>query len=209
MKRQIKLFWKPFVLFFVLAALIINWNEISWIFNYKAVSRYTSDVIERQKTESDNLATSTTDLEVEVVSKENQIEIPKLEITVPLIVDETLDDEGVYESLDTGVVFYPSSVLPGQPGQTIILGHSAPENWPHIKYDWVFSKISELETGDEIIVIYNNKEYTYLVTKTVFFEKGQEVSTDLTNSKTSSIILISCWPPGTDIRRIGVEAALK
>ncbi len=71
-------------MFFALAAIAINWNEISWIFNYKAVTRYASDVIERQKTEPDNQATSTVNLETESLVKENQIEIPKLGITVPL-----------------------------------------------------------------------------------------------------------------------------
>jgi sortase (surface protein transpeptidase) len=60
-------------------------------------------------------------------------------------------------------VLFPDSALPGQIGQTIILGHSAPQNWPKRKYDWVFSRLNELEKEDDVIFNFNQKEYIYRV----------------------------------------------
>jgi len=98
--------------------------------------------------------------------------------------------------------------LPGSVGQTIILGHSAPSGWPKIKYDWVFTHLVDLEKGDEIFVYFNNRKYVYEVKEKLFFEKGEEVQeSSLTNSE-NMLVLISCWPPGKDIRRIGVSAEL-
>jgi sortase A len=203
MSEQIKKLWKPFLIFFAIAFFAINWNEISWIFNYKAVSRYASDFFEEKQ------VSLPATLAEEILAKEGRIEIPRINIEAPVTIDKTLDDAGVYKALDNGTVYYPSSVLPGQAGQTIILGHSAPANWPHIKYDWVFSNISQLQEGDEIFVYSDNKKLSYLVTQKIFLNKGEEIPEDgLTNSK-NVLVLVSCWPPGKDYKRIAVEAALK
>ncbi|MDP1614227.1 MAG: sortase, partial [Methylococcales bacterium] len=69
-------------------------------------------------------------------------------------------------------------------------------------------RLNELVEGDEIYVFFDNRKYEYLVIRKVFLEKGEEVSKDLTNNK-NMLVLISCWPPGKDIRRIAVEAAIK
>lgn len=204
--EKIKIFYKPFILAFLIAFLIINWSSVSWVFNYQAVLRYTSDFF--QKDESQNQVVKITN-KFEEVKKENSIEISKIGITAPLVVNKSLSDSAVYKSLDTGVVYYPSSVLPGEIGQTIILGHSAPENWPKIKYDWVFSRLNELVEGDKIIIYYNNKEFTYSVIKKIFLNKGQDIpQNNLTNSK-NIVVLVSCWPPGKDLHRIVVEAKIK
>jgi LPXTG-site transpeptidase (sortase) family protein len=108
--------------------------------------------------------------------------------------------------LDTGVVLYPDSVVPGDNGQTIILGHSAPVGWPKIKYDWVFSRLNELAEGDEIIVYFNNRKYTYIVSRKVFLERGEEISQEGLTNDENMLVLVSCWPPGKDLRRIAVEA---
>jgi LPXTG-site transpeptidase (sortase) family protein len=218
MSDQIKKFWKPFLIFFALAFLVINWNDISWIFNYRAVSRYISYAFEKKEIETQqsvatatvkNAIATTTKTEEKTQVLENRIEIPKIQIEAPVTIDKTLDDQGVYKALDIGTVFYPSSVLPGETGQTIILGHSAPANWPHIKYDWVFSDISKLEKGDEIFVYLGAEKLSYSVIGKIFLERGEEIPEDgLTNSK-NVLVLVSCWPPGKDLKRIAVEAVQK
>ena len=108
-------------------------------------------------------------------------------------------------ALNRGAVYFPNSVLPGDMGQTIILGHSAPPGWPKIKHDWIFTRLSELVEGDEIFVYFNHRKYTYHVSGKIFLDRGEELPESLTNSE-NMLILISCWPPGKDLRRIAVEA---
>ena len=223
MNKERKLLIKYFVFVFLLAFLIINWNQVSWIFNYQAVFGLISDVFKSDSVVQANLEVQKEEVKKEYpvknfekVEKENKfsfqnensemnnsIEIPKLRISVPLILVEK--ESEVQKALDRGVVLFPSSVLPGKEGKTIILGHSAPLGWPKIKYDWVFSNINQLNEGDEIFVYFEKKKFTYLVKNKIFLDKGEELPKDLTSSK-NMLILISCWPPGKDLKRIAVLA---
>lgn len=208
MKEQIKKLWKPFLAVFVIAFFAINWNQVSWVFNYEAVFRFAQQTFGTEKSyQATSPAGAWLDSIGEYSSTSNSIEIPEIGVNAPLVVNEGLNDTQVHDALNTGVVYYPSSVLPGQIGQTIILGHSAPPNWPPIRYDGIFSKLEDLSKGDEIYVYYGNRKLTYTVTDTIFLNRGQEVPT-LTNNK-SSVIFISCWPPGHDINRIAVVTVLK
>ena len=211
-REKVKRLWKPFFAFFIIAFLVLNWSEISWMFNYQVVSRFVSGLFQGKTNEvgidfsQDENGLNPEDFEYS--DKENGLEILKIDIEAPLIFPSTSDSEKIHEYLNEGVVWYPDSALPGSTGQTIILGHSAPLGWPKIKYDWVFTHLVDLEKGDEIFVYFNNRKYVYEVKEKLFFEKGEEVpESSLTNSE-NVLILISCWPPGKDIRRIGVSAEL-
>lgn len=208
--------WKPFLVLFLLGFLIVNWDSVSWIFNYKAVFGMVSKQFERQdiaaardpvgnggvRDEKDN------EKETErprPLPSPGVLQIPKLDVSAPLIF--VSDTAVVQDTLAKGVVHWPESVLPGEKGQTFILGHSAPPNWPKIRYEWVFSKISRLSPGDEIFVSFDGKDYSFRVTRQIFLERGEEIPKNLESNK-SFIYLITCWPPGKDIRRLAVEAEL-
>jgi len=202
---------KPFILLFLVNFLIFNWNSISWIFNYKVISGAISDFsgkISSFFAEIENKINSLGQIaqaeNVNFLSRENSLEIPKIGVLAPLIVTDS-SEKDLEEGLNRGVVIFPDSALPGQSGQTIILGHSAPANWPKIKYDWVFSRLNELEEKDEIRVYFNNREYTYYVKNKIFLEKGEEIPNYSTDSG-NTLLLISCWPPGKNLKRIVVEA---
>ena len=132
--------------------------------------------------------------------------IPKIGATLPIIEAQSYDLSELHTELDSGVVLYPASALFGQVGQTVLLGHSAPDNWPNIKHDTAFSRIDELAAGDKIVVYYHDKVYTYQVTRSEIIPKGG----DLSGSPPAghSLVLVSCWPPGRDQKRIAVEAVL-
>ena len=99
-----------------------------------------------------------------------------------------------------------ASVYPGQTGQIVILGHSAPPGWPKIKHDWVFTDLQKLSPGDKVMVDVNNKQFTYVVKQKTIIKRGADVPTD--TSSVNSLTLISCWPPGKDYQRIAVQADL-
>jgi len=202
-KNGVKKLSKPFAFLFLVNFLIINWNNVSWIFNYKLISGAASKFLEILE----NKEVITGELNNNFPAKENSLEIPKIGITAPVIIAENLDQNYFDKELDRGVVIFSSSVQPGEIGQTIILGHSAPSNWPKINYDGVFSRITELNENDEIILYFNNKRFTYLVNKKIFLEKGQEISNNKSSSD-NSLFLVSCWPPGKNIQRIIVESTL-
>lgn len=207
MKKENKILLKYFVLVFLVSALIINWHDISWLFNYKAIFGLVSSIYQsRSVAETNDIPEEKPQLKnFEQSNKENSLEIPKIEISVPLVLSEGVKESNLYKLLERGVVLFPGSTLPGEVGQTIILGHSAPPGWPKIKYDWIFTRLNELADGDEIFVYFNHRKYSFYVTGKFFLDRGEELPQTLTNSD-NVLVLISCWPPGSDIRRIAVVA---
>lgn len=180
-----------FSLIFIVISLVIGWNDFSWFFN----SNYISYAFEDEKPI----------VQVETINNvENSIEIEKIGIKAPLVIPDG-SDPTLKKELDLGVVFFSSSSLPGEAGETIILGHSAPPNWPKIKYDWVFTDLEKLVEGDVIYVYYEGRKYTYKVKDHIIIEKGQDESIYLTNYG-NILVLMSCWPPGKDSKRIAVRA---
>lgn len=198
---EFKKLWKVFIFLFVLFFLIFNWNRVSWIFNYRTVSALFSDTFVRTEGVRETDFNSS-----EQFARECRIEIPEIGIVAPLLFSGIPDQKEIEKLLDYGAVHFPDSVLPGKPGQTLVLGHSAPVGWPKIKYDWVFSKLNELVQGDRIYVFFNNKKYEYIVSRKVFLERGEEISPQPLTDSENMLILISCWPPGKDVKRIAVEA---
>jgi LPXTG-site transpeptidase (sortase) family protein len=141
--------------------------------------------------------------QMKAIEKENAIEIEKIGVLAPVIFfDDIVDDEVVHEALDRGTVHFPGSALPGETGQTIILGHSAPPGWPDIKYDWVFTYLDDLVFGDKISVYLNGQKYVYYVKDKIFIDKGDDLPGNSTDG--NALALISCWPPGKNYRRIVV-----
>jgi sortase A len=201
-----KILLKYFLIFFLISFLIFNWQKISWIFHpgyvLRTVSFYLFEKGKAEKVQQKEEQKIKEQKTEEFYEKEDSIEIPKIKISAPLIIVGKEDE--VKKALDRGVVLWPDSALPGEKGQVIILGHSAPPNWPKIKYDWVFSNLNLLEKNDEILIYFRNKKYVYSVENKIFLNRGQELPK--TDPERSVLFLISCWPPGKDFRRIAIEA---
>lgn len=214
-KYMIRKLFKPYIFVFLIALIVWNWNSISWFFSYRVVSEKMAEALSVAPVETVAIAQEEVKTDNQTVKSENSVnntvegdrlEIPKIKISVPLVSVSTT--EQVYKALDRGVVYYPTSVLPGTDGQTIILGHSAPENWPMIKHDWVFSDLNDLVEDDEFTIYFNDKKLEYVVVKKIFLDKGEDIPTDLANSD-NMVVLVSCWPPGKDLKRIAVVAILR
>ena len=138
--------------------------------------------------------------------RHDSITIPKIGVTAPIITAQTTNATVIHGLLDSGVVLYPGSMPFGQVGQTVILGHSAPPGWPKIKFDWVFSHVNELKTGDMIVINYNNETRYYQVVKTRVVTPQEGVPEPTVDG--NSLMIVSCWPPGKDLKRIAIESTI-
>lgn len=199
-------FLSIFIFSSLIVVMFLNWSTIQGIFNYKSIY---GDLFASQKNDPaikiPDVALSEPEEEEKFVDKPDSLEIPKIEIVAPLVFIDTDEKNAFDEALKNGVVHYYKSALPGEAGNTIILGHSAPSGWPKRYYEWVFSRLNELAEGDEIFAYYENREYIYKVTNKYFLKPGEDVpNSNLTNSE-RVISLISCWPPGQNIKRIVVQ----
>ena len=201
-KKEILKFLILFSILYLVVFTVLNIT--GWLVRPKKIEEPEEKVILEEKPEEDNEE----EIRCLFSEKSDSIYIPKIEIEAPLVFPESEKQSVLTESLDRGVVHYPISEKPGEKGQVILLGHSAPAGWPKIKYDWVFSDINLLKKGDEVFVFFNNCQYSYRVSGDYYLlEKGEEIPSSLTNSE-NMLLLISCWPPGKDQKRIAVEAEL-
>lgn len=208
---KFKKFLKYFVFIFLINFLIFNWNEVSWIFNYKVVSGIISNFFQKNNPVSlfNSFKEETKLKKFEYSDKENSLEIPRIGIEVPLFLVESKDENKILEALDRGAVLFSDSALPGQPGQTIIVGHSARHDWPKTVPAWAFTYLRDVVEGDEVILHFNHQKLNYYVTEKTFLNRGEEIAqAGLTNSE-NMLVLISCWPPGKDLKRIALKAVLR
>lgn len=112
------------------------------------------------------------------------------------------------EDLTKYLVQYPQTSLPGQLGSPVIFGHSTlPQFFDPEKYTTIFSNLPKTKPGSDIFVNYNDREYTYRVTK-VFEVKPSELWVLKQNYNAKTIKVITCVPPGTTLRRLVVEGSL-
>jgi len=143
---------------------------------------------------------------------EASLEIPFLNIKVPIIFEPTTNEDGIYKSLEQGVVHYSATPRPGQSGTAIILGHSSAYPWYRGKYGSVFSQISKLKNGDIINIKNSNGQvFSYRVSRSIIFSPKTDNDFELRELETtsgSSIVLMTCWPVGTNAKRIAVRADL-
>lgn len=139
------------------------------------------------------------------------LEIPKLGAKAPIVLESSNDPNVIFNRLEDGVVHYAGTVLPGEPGVSVILGHSSAYPWYKGKYGSVFALLTKLNPGDEVFVSDGSRLLKYRVTQSLLFNplasKNPELET-LGQSNTSSLVLVSCWPVGTAYKRIAVKAEL-
>lgn len=140
------------------------------------------------------------------VGPEPKIIIPKINLEVPVVFDlGTTDEAQVQLALESGVVHYSNSPLPGEIGNSVIVGHSSNNILNKGKYKFAFVLLKRLEVEDTLFVHRNGVRYTYKVYKKEIVSP-ETVSVLNTQERPNTITLITCDPPGTSINRLVVTA---
>lgn len=136
---------------------------------------------------------------------EPKIIIPKINVELPVIYDNTaLDEASIQAALEQGVVHYATTANPGEKGNGAIFGHSSNNILNKGKYKFAFVLLHRLEVGDTFIIQKDGKRFVYKVfDKKVVKPSEVGVLTD-THGKTATFSLITCDPPGTSTNRLVV-----
>jgi len=129
------------------------------------------------------------------------ISIPKLKIDQAKVV---IGGDDLKKSL----VQYPNTATPGQPGNTVIFGHSVlPQFFNPKSYLTIFSTLFKLKQGDEIFVNYDKVNYKYVVEQ--MFEVQPSDLTVLEQRYDGRFLsIITCSPPGTYLKRLIIKAKI-
>lgn len=134
------------------------------------------------------------------------IEIPAINAYSDVVYNvDPFDEDAYLGALKKGVAHAGNTGLPGQGKRIYMFAHSTNSPLNFSQYNAVFYQLGLLEENDLISVDINEKEYKYRVTK-----KRVVNATDthwLTGkSKTEELVLQTCDPPGTTLRRLLVFA---
>lgn len=140
----------------------------------------------------------------QLVGPNNEIIIPKINVTAPLVFVNTTNEAEVLVALRGGVVHYYGTALPGENGNSAFFGHSSNDWWEPGNYKFVFVLLEKLTVGDTYEIHYNSRKYVYKVTQTKVVEPNDLSVLNQTDKPTST--LITCTPPGTALKRFVVFA---
>jgi len=133
------------------------------------------------------------------------IRIPAIKINSPVIENVDPWNRTVYtEALQKGVAHATGSAVPGEDGSVYLFAHSSDLPWRMTRYNTAFFRLGRIKEGDRIIITYLGKDYTYQVhTKEIVWPKEVEY---LTKQNTQQLILQTCTPVGTSLKRLLVFA---
>ncbi|HNF93915.1 MAG TPA: class D sortase [Anaerolineales bacterium] len=123
-----------------------------------------------------------------------RVQIPAINVDAPVV-----QGDG-WEQLKKGVGQYIGSSAPGRDGNLVLSGHND-------VYGEIFRYLDRLVPGDQIIVYTQQRQFTYVVDRTVLVEPTAVEVMAPTSSPT--VTLISCYPYLVNDQRIVVFARLQ
>lgn len=168
----------------------------------QALAQARAEAEERRKEQVRKLAA-----EVGLENTRFSLYIPKIKAKAPVEENVNAVDPRVYmPALQRGVAHAAGSVFPGMQGATFLFAHSTDAPWNVAQYNAVFYLLRELEPGNEVYVFFLDKIHKYRVREKHIIEP-EDVSW-LTRAREGKerLILQTCWPPGTTLKRLIVVA---
>lgn len=138
-------------------------------------------------------------------SAPSSIIINGIAVEAPVIYDQiTVNEANFQTALQKGVVHYPNTAVPGEPGNVVIFGHSSGQVWAPGDYKFIFARLEKLKPGDKIFLDYQGQRYTYEINE-LRVVKPTEMSV-LKQDAGHNLTLITCTPVGTNTNRLIVSA---
>jgi LPXTG-site transpeptidase (sortase) family protein len=142
---------------------------------------------------------------------EFSILIPKIGANSKVFANVDSADQNIFlPVLMQGVAHARGTVFPGMNGNIYMFAHSTDNFWDVGRYNAVFYLLKNLQKGDDIVVFFQGVRHNYKVTesKTVgatdvsYIVNGQSEASE-------TLVLQTCWPPGTTWQRLLIFAKPK
>jgi LPXTG-site transpeptidase (sortase) family protein len=143
---------------------------------------------------------------IEAATDEFSVSIPAIGASANVITNIDPYDEVAYsEALKKGVAHAAGTGLPGQGERIFFFAHSTNSPVNFSQYNAVFYQLRLLSEGDRIFINFNGESYLYIVREKVVVGAGD--THWLTEASSSEeLVLQTCDPPGTTVRRLLVIA---
>ena len=135
--------------------------------------------------------------------------IPEIGAVAPIIANVDPGNPDIFlPALRRGVAHAEGSALPGESGNVYLFAHSTDAFYNVGNNNAVFYLIGKLNKGDEIDIYYKGTKHIYSVDyKKVVEPEASKYLGDI--SKTNTLTLQTCYPPGTTLKRLVVVASNK
>ena len=140
----------------------------------------------------------------------DELRIRVIDVRAPIVYIGDTEEATFIDALHHGVVHYPETALPGEPGNVFIFGHSS--DWIGVDdpYRNVFALLPHLAVGDEIeITDAAGEVFVYIVTKTFIVSPTDLRVLDQGDGNQSLLTLQTSYPFGTALARYIVRAELE
>jgi len=142
----------------------------------------------------------------EISDQASAIILPRFDLTVPLVYSDTLEEEVIQEHLKSGAVVLPLGTTFGETGNVVITAHSSGTT-AFGPYRFAFAKLGELNEQDQFQIKTPTATYAYRVySKEVVWPHQVD---HLPKGEKSTITLVTCWPPWTNLQRLLVHSELE
>ena len=144
--------------------------------------------------------------EIAPLSTDFGIVIPKLGINSRVVKNVDPNNAYIYQkALSQGVAHAKGTALPNEPGNVFIFSHSSENFYEAVRYNSIFYLLTKLEIGDALSLYYENKRFDYHVSEKKIVNPEE---TKYLNKKSdqSQLTLMTCYPPGTNLKRLIVVA---
>lgn len=133
------------------------------------------------------------------------ITIPKINAQAPIALNIDPYDKVEYnKALKKSVAHAAGTSQPGEPGTSFLFAHSSGPPWELTRLNTIFLRLTELRAGDIIEIQKDGKLHKYKVRETK--EVNPADSSYLRPNPRSQLILQTCTPIGTDLKRLLVFA---
>lgn len=132
----------------------------------------------------------------------NEISIPSLGITAPIVESKESNEQSFQEALKTGVVHYPGTAEVGQPGNAYLFAHSSDFAFKDGDYKTVFALLPSIPKGADIVV--SNKDgqiFHYEVIESFVANKDDVHLLDQNTNGEKRLTLQTSYPIGTALKR--------
>ncbi|MHA1690390.1 MAG: sortase [Candidatus Heimdallarchaeaceae archaeon] len=110
-------------------------------------------------------------------------------------------------ALENAVAHAEGTKLPGEGGKIFIFAHSAMNFYKMTTQNIDFYLINDMKLDDKVVLTFEGKVYIYKVIESKFVSPNNLNELE-SPSDSEVLLLMTCWPPGVDLKRLIVTAEL-
>lgn len=133
------------------------------------------------------------------------ISVPAIFVDEPVVYNVDPNNKTAYmAALRRGIAHAAGTSFPGSGGLGYYFAHSSTPDVVR-QYNAVFYLLGKLNAGDKIYLWHDGSQVTYVVTSKRI-TAPDDLSFLYQNYPTETIVLQTCWPPGTTLNRMLVFA---